>query len=358
MNRKWWRQSLGISTGLVLALAACQGAAETPTPVQSTAASVAPSAPPASEDASVEGFVSIHGSSTVEPISTRVAEAFEAANAGFGWEVGGEGTGAGFGEFFCIGDSDIADASRRISESETQLCADNGVEWVELRVAYDGITVLTSHDNTTFDCLSYLDLYALTGAESEGFDNWSDANDLATELSAELGDEFGAAHAPYPGDSLDITGPGEESGTFDTYVELVIADIAEAREAEENTRPDYTASANDNTIVEGIEGSASSLGWVGYAFYVENTDRLKAFEIDAGDGCVAPSDETIADGSYPLSRPLFIYVNTGKLAENAALAPFVEFYLNEGIAAVADAGYVDLPDSELDETRSAWADAQ
>lgn len=315
-------------------------------------------APPSEPAGGVEGFVSIHGSSTVEPISTIVAEEFAAANDGFDYEVGGEGTGAGFGEFFCIGDSDIADASRPISDAETQLCAENGVEWVELRVAYDGITVLTSHDNTAFDCLSYLDLYALLSAESEGFGNWSDANDLAAELHAELGDEFGASHAPYPETSLDVTGPGEESGTFDTFVELVIADIAEAREADENTRPDYTASANDNTIVEGIEGSPSSLGWVGYAFYAENTDRLKAFEVDAGDGCVAPSDETIADGSYPLSRPLFIYVNTGKLAENPALAPFVEFYLNDGIAAVAEAGYVDLPANELEETRSAWAGAQ
>ncbi len=346
---------------LVLVLAACQSNPGDSTESADAAPSTEESMTEASMDdggTAVEGFVSIHGSSTVEPISTIVAEDFATANDGFDYEVGGEGTGDGFADFFCPGDSDISDASRAIKDEEAQTCADNGVEFVELRVAYDGITVLTSPDNADVSCLSFLDLYALLGPESEGFNNWSDANGLADELASELGDEFGASNAPYPDVALDITAPGEESGTFDTFVELVIAGIAEARGSDETTRADYTASANDNVIIEGVTGSPTSLGWVGYAFFEENQDSLKAIEVDGGGGCTAPTDDTISDGGYPLSRPLFIYVNTAKLADNAALAPFVDFYLNDGYASVAEAGYVELPDSELDETRSAWDGAQ
>lgn len=364
VNRKWWRSLLGVGMVLMLVLAACTSdpadGSEEPSEAESMGAESTGAEP--SEDGgnggSAEGFVSIHGSSTVEPVTTIVAEDFGAENEGFDYEVGGEGTGDGFSDFFCPGLSDISDASRPIREDEVALCEDNGVEYVELKVAYDGISVLTSPDNDAVSCVSFLDLYALLGPESEGFDNWSDANDLAAELAAELGDEYGPSNAPYPDASLDIVAPGEESGTFDTFVELVIADIAEARGADETTRADYTASANDNVIIEGIEGSPTSLGWVGYAFFEENQDLLKALEVDGGDGCTAVNPDTISDGSYPLSRPLFIYVNTNKLGENAALAPFVEYYLNDGYTAVAEAGYVELPENELEETRSAWADAQ
>ncbi|MEO6577342.1 MAG: substrate-binding domain-containing protein [Candidatus Limnocylindria bacterium] len=360
MNRNWWRSMLGVSTVLVLVLAACStGTGEaTATPDASTDAESDAPASMADGGTAVEGFVSIHGSSTVEPISTIVAEDFAAANDGFDYEVGGEGTGDGFGNFFCPGTSDISDASRPIKDEEAQTCADNGVDFVELKVGYDGITVLTSPENDAVSCLSFLDLYALLGPESEGFDNWTDANDLAAELEAELGGDYGATNAPYPDAALDITAPGEESGTFDTFVELVIAKIAEARGTDGTTRADYTASANDNVIVEGIEGSPTSLGWVGYAFYEENQDLLKAIEVDGGDGCTAVSNESISDGSYPLSRPLFIYPNTGKLADNPALAPFVDYYLNDGYGSVSEAGYVALPDDELEATKTAWAEAQ
>jgi phosphate transport system substrate-binding protein len=306
----------------------------------------------------VSGSVDIHGSSTVEPITSAVAEKFAADNPDFDFVVGDEGTGDGFADFFCTGDSDISDASRQIKEEEAAECADAGVDYTELLIGYDGLSVITSVDNTDITCLSFLDLYALLGPESEGFTTWSDANALAGELKSELGSEFGESHAPYPDSDITIAGPGEESGTFDSFNELVIAKIAEARGvAEDNwvVRPDYTSSSNDNDIVTGIGGSPSSLGWVGLHFAEQNAATIKALEVDGGNGCVAPNSETVGDKTYPISRPLFFYVNNAKVDENPALGPFVDFYLSDaGISSVTEEGYVALPEDQLADTRAAW----
>ncbi|MCJ7781867.1 MAG: substrate-binding domain-containing protein, partial [Acidimicrobiia bacterium] len=151
-----------------------------------------------------------------------------------------------------------------------------------------------------------------------------------------------------------ITGPGEESGTYDTFVEFVIQDLAEERGVDAASRPDYVASPNDNVIIDGIAGSKYSLGWVGYAFFAENTDTVKALEVNSGEsGCVAPSAETIASGEYPLSRPLFVYVNAKKAVDNPALSQFVDYYLSEdGLKQIANAGYVPLTD--YGPTQDAW----
>ena len=352
--RSWLRPAFPVVAAMVLVLAACSS------PSESEDGGGAGSSDGGGAGGGVEGFVSIHGSSTVEPITSAVAGSFADANGGFDYEVGGEGTGDGFASFFCTGDSDISDASRAINEEEVAECEDAGVEFTELQIGYDGITVMTSPDNADVSCLSFLDLYALIGPESEGFANWSDANDLAAELE-DAG--LGTLNAPYPDAPLDISGPGEESGTYDSFIELVFGDIAEARVASGDitedqagtTRADYGANADDNVIIEGVEGSSSSLGWVGFAYFEENATALKALEIDGGDGCTAVSTESIADGSYPISRPLFIYVNNAKADENPALAPFVDYYLSdEGIAAVEEAGYVSLTAEALDETRAAW----
>ncbi len=281
------------------------------------------------------GSIAISGSSTVEPISALNAEKFAADNPSVAISVDGPGTGDGF-QLFCSGETDISDASRPIKDEEAATCAENGVVYKEVQVAIDGISVLTSPANGAISCLNYGDMYALVGPESTGFGSWADANTLAAELGG-TGD--------FPDAELVITAPGEESGTYDTFVELVIEDIADERGQDAVARPDYVASPNDNVIVEGIEGSDTSFGWVGFAFYVEEQERLKAIEVDGGEGCVAPTPETIASGEYPLSRPLFIYINETKMMEKPELNAFVEFYLSDaGIASVSEAGYVLLDD--------------
>lgn len=294
----------------------------------------------------LSGDIVVSGSSTVEPITGLVAEKFQSQNPGVGISVDGPGTGDGF-ELFCNGEIDISDASRPIEAEEVETCETNGVGFIELKVAIDGLSVLTSPQNDVISCLDFNDLYALLGPESQGFNHWSDANDLAAEL--------GAGNAPYPDMPLIVTAPGEESGTYDTFVELVIEGIAEERGEEPASRPDYQSSPNDNVIIEGISGSRGSLGWVGYAFYVQNEDAIKALEVDGGDGCVAPSDEAASSGEYPLARDLFIYVNEQRLAQNDALEAYVDFYLSgEGMASVTEVGYVELAPEDLEATRSVW----
>jgi phosphate transport system substrate-binding protein len=294
-----------------------------------------------------EGEVFVTGSSTVEPISIRVGElADEMSGGALKVTVEGPGTGDGFAKF-CAGEADITDASRPIREEEAQTCADAGIEFVELEIAIDGLTVATSPNNTAVECLDVPALYALTGPEAEGLGNWADANALATEL--------GSTSVPLPDAPLTVVGPGEESGTYDTFVEFAIADLAEERSQDEATRADYTASANDNVIVEGIEGADTSLGWVGFAYYAAEAERMKAIGIDTGDGCVVPSEETIADGTYGFSRSLYIYVDKAKAEENPAVAAYVELYLSdEGLAQVSDAGYVSLPEDRIAATTDAW----
>ncbi|MGH8935283.1 MAG: phosphate ABC transporter substrate-binding protein PstS family protein [Acidimicrobiia bacterium] len=308
--------------------------------------------PPTNNEAGgLSGQVVVSGSSTVEPITARVAETFAAQNPNVAVSVDGPGTSDGF-ELFCNGETDISDASRAISAEEIETCTQNGVEPIEISVAIDGLSVLTSTDNAEVSCLDFGDLYALLGPESTGFQTWSDADGLAAELQA---GGLGGSHAPYIEAPLVVTAPGEESGTFDSFIEIVLADIAEQRGAEETTRPDYVASGNDNVIIEGISGSPTSLGWVGYAFFLANQQVVKALEIDGGGGCVAPTPETIASGDYPISRPLYIYVNKARAEEKPEVTALVDFYLTEeGLASVDDTGYVRLTEEEYAQWRESW----
>jgi phosphate transport system substrate-binding protein len=297
-------------------------------------------------DGGQSGQIVISGSSTVEPITARVAEAFGGMNPDVAISVDGPGTSDGF-VLFCNGETDVSDASRAITEEELATCQGNGVEPIEIKVAIDGLSVLTSVNNDAVSCLAFTDLYALLGIESTGFAKWSDANELAAEL--------GAPNAPYPDAPLSVTALGEESGTFDSFVEIVLEDIAEERGQDPNPRPDYVASPNDNVIIEGISSNDTSLGWVGYAFFVENQDVVKAFAVDGGEGCVEPTPETIASNEYPISRPLFIYVDAAKLDAKPELVEFVDYYLSdEGLAEVGNAGYVDLTPEEVEEWRANW----
>jgi phosphate transport system substrate-binding protein len=352
------KRGLAIAALLSLSLvaAACgsdEGAAPETTAAPETSAaptSAAETTAAPTTNAAVSGEVFVTGSSTVEPISVLVAElASEQSGGALAVTVEGPGTGDGFKKF-CAGEADISDASRKIKDEEAATCTEAGIEFVELAVAIDGLTVATSPENAAVTCLDVPQLYALLGPESEGFAKWSDANALATEL--------GSTGAALPDADLVVTGPGPESGTYDSFVEFAIKKLAESREKEDVVRSDYTQSPNDNVIVEGIEGSATSLGWVGFAFYDAEKDRMKALEIDNGDGCVGPSAETIADGSYPFSRTLYIYVSKKALADNPAVKAYVDIYLSaDGLAKVSEAGYVALGADKIAETQAAWAAA-
>ncbi len=238
----------------------------------------------------VEGDVIVSGSSTVEPVSTRVAELLADVNGDIRVTVDGPGTGDGF-ELFCNGETDISDASRQIKDEEAADCEANGINWVELQVAFDGIAVLTNPNNPV-ECVTFNDMYGLMSAEAEaaGVSNWSDAANIeGLELSQEL-----------PDASLDISAPGTESGTYDSFIEIVLEDVADERGQEDFIRTDFAGQAEDNVIVTGIEGSDSSFGWVGFAFAQANQERVKALQVDGGDGCVEPTFDSIADGSYPV----------------------------------------------------------
>ena len=284
----------------------------------------------------ISGSVNISGSSTVEPISIRVAELFEDVAPDVSVTVDGPGTGDGF-KLFCAGDTDISDASRQIKDSEKEACFEAGItNIVELKVGVDGIAVMTNANNAAVECLSFEQLFDLIGPNGEGTSTW-------VEASAGLPD------AP-----LDIFGPGEESGTFDSFIEIVLEDLAEEAGTDATTRTDYSPSGDDNVILQGIGSSDTSLGWVGFAFAV-NASGVNLLDIDGGDGCVSPTADTIASNDYPISRDLWIYVDADKAAANPAIVAYVDFYVSDALSqAVSEVGYVPLTDTAQAGTAERW----
>jgi phosphate transport system substrate-binding protein len=321
--------------------------------VASVALGAAIAGPVAAQD--VEGTVSVHGSSTVAPISLAVAESLAETNPGFGYLVGDEGTGDGFSQYFCVDNADIADASRAIKDSEAELCAEYGVEWAELKVAYDGLAVITSPLNP-ITCLALPDLYALFGPESDAITTWEDAGAFAAQLGSTTS---------LPAGPIAITAPSTESGTYDSFIELALGDLIEERGQQERLRnpvpPHYVGSANDRVIIEGVAGTpdfTTTIGYVGLAYAIEAGEAVKIVAVDGGEGCVMPDETTVSDGSYVISRPLYIYAAVNRLEANPAIAGYVDYYLSDdGIAKAADVGYVPLPAEELEATRAAWAEA-
>lgn len=342
MKLKHW--SLAAVAALALPLAACGGS----------------SSSEGSDNSDASGSIFISGSSTVEPISTAVAKAFNIDNPDVAIQVEGPGTGDGFAKF-CAGETDISNASRAIKAAEVETCEANGVEFIELEIAIDGLSVITSVNNNAVECVSFSDLWVLLGPDATGRNKWSDANAAAEELKAKVGDTHGTINAPYPDANLTVTAPGEESGTYDSFVELALESVGESLEAEDsNARPDYTASPNDNVIIEGIAANDTSLGWVGYAFVEENLDKIKPLKVDAGKGCVEANTETIASGEFPIARSLYIYVNKAKAESNASLAKFVDFYMSDAGLGVIGSGegqvpYVSLAAADVEATRAVWA---
>ena len=335
ITSKPFRWLFALAAVVALAAAACGGDDDSSDPAT-------PQTQATQED--ITGNVSISGSSTVEPISVRVAELFENVEPGVDVTVDGPGTGDGF-KLFCAGETDISGASRQIRDSESETCAENGISWIELRVGIDGIAVMTNNANP-LDCVSFADLYALIGPESQGVNNWADGQALADELGTST---------QLPDAGLDVFGPGEESGTFDSFIELVLEDTAEERGQDATTRVDYSANANDNVIIQGITSNSGSLGWVGFAYAI-NADDVKLLQVDGGDGCVPANPDTIASGEYPISRSLYIYVNAAKAAANQALHAYVDYYMSEGLdVAVPDVDYVSLTEDSKQQTRDNWS---
>ena len=288
------------------------------------------------EQEGVSGSVNISGSSTVEPISIRVAELFEDVAGDVSVTVDGPGTGDGF-KLFCAGDTDISDASRQIKDSEKEACFEAGItNIVELKVAVDGIAVMTSANNGAVECLSFEQLFDLIGPNGGGTSTWAEAS------------------AGLPDAPLDIFGPGEESGTFDSFVEIVLEDLAEEAGVDPTTRTDYSPSGDDNVILQGIRSSDTGLGWVGFAFAV-NAAGVKLLDVDGGDGCVAATADAIASNEYPISRDLWIYVNADAAAANPAVVAYVDFYVSGALrSAVREVGYVPLTDTAHAETAEGW----
>lgn len=307
----------------ILALAASLGACGGGDPATSDAGGA--------DGEGVSGEVLIDGSSTVYPISEAMGEEFQIANPDAQVTIGVSGSGGGFTKF-CSDETDISNASRPIKEEEAAACEAAGIEFAEVPVAYDGITVVTNTDNDWATCLTTEQLNTMWAPEAEdAIDNWNQVD------------------PSFPDQELALFGPGTDSGTFDYFTDEVNGE-------EGASRGDYTASEDDNVIVNGVESSSGSLGYFGYAYYEENADNLKALEIENEDGtCIAPSFETIADGTYnPMSRPLFVYVKKESYDTKPQVAAFVDYMLaSENGELVQDAGYITLPDGDLAESRSA-----
>jgi phosphate transport system substrate-binding protein len=278
----------------------------------------------------LSGSISIDGSSTVQPFAEAAAELFNEENPDVEITVGAAGTSGGF-EKFCAGETDISDASRPIDEKEeVPICQENNVEYTEVQVANDGISVVTN-PGLEITCLSTDQLAQLWEKNSQ-VSNYSD-----------LGDDADSGEA-VPDAEVSLYGPGTDSGTFEFFTEEVVGE-------EGNSRDDYQASEDDNVLVQGVAGDSGGLAYFGFSYYEQNADQLNLVAVDSGDGCVAPSPETIQDGSYtPLSRPLFMYPSAEALAK-PEVAGFMQ-YVADNYSEIAEAALI-VP---MDDTQA--ADAQ
>ena len=275
--------------------------------------------------AGLSGDVPIDGSSTVFPITEAVAEEFGGLTDGkVRVVVGISGTGGGFRKF-CDNETVIADASRPIKQKEVDLCAAAGVEYIELPAAIDGLSVVVNPENDFVDCLSVEQLNKIWSPESEGVvTHWNQVD------------------PSWPAEEIKMYAPGVDSGTFDYFTEAINGDGGVSR-------GDFVASEDDNVLVQGVSGDRYSIGYFGYAYYVENKDKVKVVPINGGNGCIAPTDDAINNGSYtPLSRPLFIYVRSDA-AQKPHIAEFVRYYLSPGGQELAaSVGYIPFPQEVYD----------
>ncbi|MDP2652814.1 MAG: PstS family phosphate ABC transporter substrate-binding protein [Candidatus Omnitrophota bacterium] len=273
-------------------------------------------------------LIKVDGSSTVFPITEAVAEEFGKVSGGTKVMVGISGTGGGF-KRFCRGETDISDASRPIKAKEVALCKENNIEYIELPVAYDGLSVMVNMKNTWVDHLTVAELKKIWEPAAQGtVKKWSQVR------------------AGFPDEPITLYGPGTDSGTFDYFTEVINGKGG-------LSRGDYTASEDDNVLVEGIANDKGALGYFGLAYYEQNKDKLKLIPIDDGkssngEGPISPSLKTVMDGTYqPLARPIFIYVRKDA-AEKEYIKKFIEYYLKNGAPLVEEVGYIPLTDESYE----------
>ena len=275
----------------------------------------------------LSGTIDIAGSSTVFPLATAMSERFRQDNPQVEINIQSTGSGGGFENFFCPGQTDINNASRPIKEEEQQLCSDNGVEPVELTVATDALTVVANNNSDWVDCMTTDELSQIWSAEDPPT-NWSDVN------------------SDWPDEPFDLYGPSEASGTYDYFIEAIIGEDGPG------LRGDYQGTEQDRTIVQGVSQSETGLGFLGFAYYSENTDAVKGLSIDDGDGCVEPSLETAKSGEYtPLARPLFTYPAMSALSEEH-IAQYLQFWMENSTSTeivANEVGYVPLDDQQQQE---------
>jgi phosphate transport system substrate-binding protein len=300
---------------MTLAVAACGGGG---------------TAPGDSDEPSLSGAVAADGSSTVGPLTEAAADLYREEQPGVNVTVGISGTGGGF-EKFCKGETDISNASRKIKDvGEKDKCVAAGITPTEFIVANDGISIVVNPQNTWVDCLTVAELKSIWDQGST-LSNWSQVR-------------AGFPNEPLSKDQL--FGPGTDSGTFDFFTAAING-------KEKQSRADYTASEDDNVLVQGVASSKGGLGYFGFTYYEENQDKLKLVKVDGGSGCQAPSVASIQDNSYkPLSRPLFVYVSS-KSTSRPQVVDFVEFYVNNIDEIVTEAKYVPLTASQKAELAAA-----
>jgi phosphate transport system substrate-binding protein len=276
----------------------------------------------------LSGTIRIDGSSTLAPLTEAMAEEFQAENPGVKVTVGTSGTGGGF-EKFCVGETDISDASREIEPEEAATCKKEGIGYDDVHVATDALTVMINNENPV-SCLTVDQLSAIWGPDSK-INNWNEIPGLKENFDQELS----------------LYGPGTDSGTFDYFTEEINGEGGV-------TRKDYNnVGENDNATVIGVEGSPGGMGYAGFSYYTENEGKLKALEVDGGKGCVGPSVETGQDGSYtPLSRPLFIYPSDAALKKPEVKA-FIEYYLENATAITESVGFIPLTEEQLEKSEAA-----
>ncbi len=267
-----------------------------------------------------EKIIKVDGSSTVYPIIEAVAEEFQKAKkAGVKVTVGISGTGGGFKKF-CRGETDISNASRPITKKEIEACKEGGIDYIELPIAYDGLAVMVNPKNNWVTSMTVTELKKIWEPEAEKkVVKWNQVNPA------------------WPDVPLKLYGPGVDSGTFDYFTEAIVG-------KSRSSRGDFTASEDDNVLVQGIATDRGALGFFGYAYYAENTDKLKLVAIDGGKGPIYPSEKTVMDGTYtPLSRPIFIYVNK-KSADKPEMKEFIDFFMKNGPRLIKQVKYIPLPD--------------